>query len=335
MRERITIREVAKQANVSPSTVSRVINGREADHMRPETKQRVVDAIEALSYTPVKAAQQLRRQRSQMLGVLVPDISNLYFALLVRGIEAEAFDRGFSTLICDSDQRLERELRYLDILLSEGVDGVLFVPTAAPDMPALQRLIDRGTRILVPDRRVADLPCVEADNLDASSELTNYVLGLGYRRIGYIAGPEGVSTADDRLAGFLRALDSLGIAPVALRRGDFTYESGYECGSEILDHDDIQAVLAGNDLMAFGVLRAAEERGLSIPGDLGVAGFDHVPHVPYATFLRPELTTVEVPVYHIGQEATRLLLKGSDENIIVPTMLIRGGTCRPMKGNTT
>ncbi len=303
--------------------------------MRPETKQRVVDAMEALCYTPVKAAQQLRRQRSQMLGVLVPDISNLYFALLVRGIEAEAFDRGFSTLICDSDQQPERELRYLDILLSEGVDGVLLVPTATPNMAAIQRLIDRGTRILVPDRRVAHLACVEADNRDASCELANYVLELGYRRIAYIAGPEGVSTSDDRLAGFIQALDSCEIKPVALHRGDFTYESGYECGSEILDHDDVQAILAGNDLMAFGILRAAEERGLSIPGDLAVAGFDHVPHVPYATFLRPELTTVEVPVYQIGQQATRLLLNGADENVIVPTMLIRGGTCRSMKGTTT
>lgn len=335
MKQRITIREVAQEAKVSPSTVSRVINGREADHMRPETKQRVVDAMEALSYTPVKAAQQLRRQRSQTLGVLVPDISNLYFALLVRGIEAEAFDRGFTTLICDSDQQLEREQRYLEILLSEGVDGVLFVPTAKPDIATLRRLADRGTRVLVPDRRIANLPYVEANNLQASFELAEYVLDLGYRRIAYVAGPEGVSTADDRLAGFVQALESRGVSPVLLCRGDFTYESGYDCGSEILDHEDVQAVLTGNDLMAFGVLRAAEERGLSIPDDLGVAGFDHVPHVPYATFLRPELTTVEVPVYEIGQQATRLLLEGSDKNVIVPTMLICGGTCRPMKGNDT
>jgi len=335
MKQRITIREVAQEANVSPSTVSRVINGREADHMRPETKQRVVDAMQALSYTPVKAAQQLRRQRSQRLGVLVPDISNLYFALLVRGIEAEAFDRGFTTLICDSDQQLGREQRYLEILLAEDVDGVLFVPTAKPNMTALQRLVDRGTRVIVPDRRIANLPYVEADNLQASCELANHVVDLGYRRIAYIAGPEGVSTADDRLAGFLQALKSHGVKPAVLYHGDFTYESGYDCGSEILDRDDIQAVLTGNDLMAFGVLRAAEERSLSVPKDLGVAGFDHVPHVPYATFLRPELTTVEVPVYHIGQQATRLLLEGSDENVIVPTMMIRGGTCRPMKGSNT
>ncbi len=300
--------------------------------MRPETKQRVIDAMAALSYTPVKAAQQLRRQRSQTLGVLIPDISNLYFALLVRGIEAEAFDRGFTTLICDSDQRLERERRYLEILLSEGVDGVLYVPTATPDADALQRLIDHGTKILVPDRRISNLPYVEANNLQASFELATYVLELGYRRIAYIAGPEGVSTADDRLAGFAKALNSLGVNPVVICRGDFTYESGYDCGCEVLDHDDVEAVLTGNDLMAFGVLRAAEERDLSIPRDLGVAGFDHVPHVPYATFLRPELTTVEVPVYQIGQQATRLLLEGCNENVIVPTMLICGGTCRPLKG---
>jgi LacI family transcriptional regulator len=330
MQRRVTIREVAGHAEVSPSTVSRVLNGREENHMRPETRERVLQAIQALDYTPVKAAQALRRQRTQALGVLIPDISNLYFALLLRGVESVAFGRGFTTLICDSDNRPDRELRHLEILMGEDVEGVLLVPVGRPDGDVLRRLLDRGIRIVVADRRVSGLPVVEADNRRATIELTEYVLSLGYRRIAYISGLGDVSTSEDRLAGFRQALASAGVEPVVIRRGNFTYESGYERGSEILDRFDVEAVLAANDLMAFGVLRAAEERSLSVPRDLGVAGFDHVPHVLYATFARPELTTVEVPAYRMGQQAGTLLLDGSDGNVRVPTVLIRGGTCRDL-----
>jgi len=327
MEERITIREVAAHAGVSPSTVSRVLNERADNHMRPETKQRVLEAIRALEYTPVKAAQTLRRQRTNTLGILIPDIANLYFALLIRGVESVTFDRGYTTLICDSNRRPERESRYLDILLSEGVEGILYVPVSRPDERMLRRVIDQGIEIVVADRRLPGLPTVEAENRTASCELAEYLLSLGYRRIGYVAGPEGVSTAQDRLSGFLRALEPVGLRPVAMERGDFTYEAGLQCSRRILAAHSVDAIVAANDLMAFGVLRAAEENGLRVPADLGVAGFDHIPSVPYATFMHAELTTVEVPTHQIGVEAARLLLNGGRESLRLKTRLIHGGTC--------
>jgi LacI family transcriptional regulator len=294
---RATIREVAEHAGVAPCTVSRVLNDHDADHMRPETKERVLAAIRALDYTPVKAAQRLRRQRTHVLGILVPDITNLYFALLTRGVESLAFERGYTTLICDSSHEPEREARYLEMLLAEDVEGVLLVPTGRPD------------------------------NRSASQRLGEHLLRLGYARIAYVAGPAEVSTAEDRLRGFRDALRHAGKKLASLRLGTFTFESGFQCARAILQHEEVDAIVAGNDLMAFGVLRAAEEEGLSVPGDLGVAGFDHVPHVPYATFLRPELTTVEVPVHEMGREAARRLLDGGDGSLRLTTTFVPGGTC--------
>ncbi|MFC2105097.1 LacI family DNA-binding transcriptional regulator, partial [Candidatus Bipolaricaulota bacterium] len=223
MTERASIRDVAEYAAVSPSTVSRVLNDRDENHMRPETKARVLEAIRILNYTPVKAAQTLRRQRTKTLGIVIPDITNLYFTMLTRGVESVAFDQGFTTLICDSNSSQEREYQYLDILLSEGVEGILYVPVGDSDGAMIERLLNRGIKIVVADRRLPNLPSVEVDNQAASRKLTEHILRLGYRRIAYIAGPEEVSTGRDRLRGFRDALHGWNLEPVSVYRGDFTF----------------------------------------------------------------------------------------------------------------
>ena len=329
MDAKVTIREVAELAGVSLSTVSRVLNGQAEKHMRPETKDRVLEAIRSLKYTPVKAAQTLRRQRTKTIGILIPDITNLYFALLARGVESVTFPRGLTTLICDSNRTRDREHRYLEILLSEGVDGILYVPVDSPNEAMIQRVQDQGIQVVGVDRRLPGLPAVEVANRAAACELAQYILELGYRRIAYLAGPENVSTGRDRLEGFLDALRGSDLEPAVLMQGDFTFESGYELAKQILLEDrEIEAIVAANDLMAFGALHAAEELRRSVPGDLGVAGFDHVPHVPYATFMHQALTTVEAPVHELGRAAASLLLDEKDESIQLPTQLIHGGTCR-------
>jgi DNA-binding LacI/PurR family transcriptional regulator len=296
--------------------------------MRPETREKVLKAIRDLNYAPVKAAQTLRRLRTKMLGIVVPDITNLYFALLARGIESVAFEQGFTTLICDSNHQPERELQYIDMLRSEDVEGIIFVPVGTADSSSLNAALDQGIRVISVDRRIPNLPIAEVDNYKASCELAEYVLRLGYQRIAYITGPETVSTSEDRLAGLSDALTSKGIQLSALTRGDFTFESGYEGALRILRDERVDAILAANDLMAFGAIRAAEELKRSVPHDLGIAGFDHVPHVPYATFMHPELTTVEVPICELGRKAALLLIDEKNESIQLPTKLIFGGTCR-------
>ena len=325
MTKQATIREVAARAGVSPSTVSRVLNGLDADHMRPETKDRVLLAIEELDYTPVKAAQTLRRQRTQVIGILVPDISNSFFSRIVRGVGSVAFEKGFSTLVCDSNHSVEKESHYLDILLAEGVEGIVFIPVGRPDMARVKRLLHQGIKIVVADRRVEGLPTVGADNQGGSRELTKHLLRLGYQRIAYIAGPQEVSTAQDRLAGFRQTMAVANLSPVAVCHGKFTYESGYEHAQKILKKYRVDAIMAGNDLIAIGVIQAAEDMGLSVPEDLGVTGFDHT---PLLALVRPKLTTVKVPAYRFGEEVSRQLFDGKGEDITLPVKLIPGATCR-------
>ncbi len=322
--EKVTIREVAKRAGVSVTTVSRVLNGHDLEHMRPETRKRVQLAISELEYTPIKAAQTLRRQRTQVIGILVPDISNSFFSRIVRGIGAVTFKNGFSTLVCDSNHSVKRESRYLDILLAESVEGIVFIPVGTPDMKGVNRVLRQGVKIVVVDRRVEGLPAVEADNFGGGLELTRHLLGLGYHRIAYISGPPEVSTAKARVAGFQQALAEAGLAPVVIEHGEFTYESGYEHARQILRGYRVDAIMAGNDLIAIGVLQAAEDLGVRIPKDLGITGFDHT---PLLSLVRPKLTTVEVPAYQLGEEVARQLLEGRGEDLTLPVRLIPGGTC--------
>ncbi len=325
MTKQATIREVAAQAGVSQSTVSRVLNGNDAEHMRPETKKRVLQAIAELEYTPVKAAQTLRRQHTEVIGILVPDISNSFFSRVIRGVGSVAFEKGFSTLVCDSNHSVEKESRYLDILLAEGVEGIVLIPVGAPDMGRIDRLLRQEVRIMVADRRVEGLPVVEADNRGGSQELTRYLLQLGYRRIAYIAGPQEVSTARERLAGFQETMVAAGLAPAIVHHGNFTYESGYEHAREILREHHVDAIMAGNDLIAMGVIQAAEDMDLGIPEDLGVTGFDHTPLLALA---RPKLTTVKVPGYRFGEEVCRQLFGGKGEDLVFPVQLVHGSTCQ-------
>jgi len=328
MMDRPTILDVARLAGVSPTTVSRVLNGKDASHVSEETRARVLRALEELDYVPAKAARALRRQRSGVIAVLLPDVSNPFFASLARGVESVGFQNELSVMICDSNHSYEKENRYLDILLTEGVDGVVFVPVDMPDEEKLARLARHGVRVVVADRRVDGWPVVEADNQRGSYELTEYVVNLGYRRIAYIAGPRNVSTSCDRIRGFLRFMQEAGLAPVVVKYGDFTFESGYALAKEILKEQNVDLIMCGNDLMAMGALRAAAECSIAVPSELGITGFDHI---RFADLLHPPLTTVEVPAFEIGAKAVSLLLRPEVEAVCVDTRIIPGGTCAPRR----
>ncbi len=326
---KVTIREVAKRAGVSVTTVSRVLNGHDLEHMRPETKARVLEAIEALDYVPVRMAQRLRRQKTQIIAVLLPDISNPFFSLLARGVGSVAFEKGYSTLICDSNHSVEKESRYLKILLAEQVEGIIFIPVGQPDRESINRLLRRGIDIVVADRSVKGLPSVEADNKSGSYELTELLLQKGYRNIAYIAGPQEVSTASDRLAGFIAAMQNADVEPVSVQYGNFTYESGYTLAQDLFRSTNVDAIMAANDLMAIGAIRAAEEMGLHVPQDIGVTGFDHI---SLLEFVQPRLTTVHIPAYRMGEAAMRLFIqrsngKLSEKKILLETKLITGESC--------
>ncbi|MEN3010299.1 MAG: LacI family DNA-binding transcriptional regulator, partial [Candidatus Bipolaricaulaceae bacterium] len=317
---------VARLAGVSPTTVSRVLNGKDANHISEETRLHVLRALKELDYVPTKAARTLRRQKSGIIAVLIPDITNPFFASLAHGVESEGFLKGLSVMICDSNHSHEKEDRYLDILLKEGVDGIVFVPVDIPDVKKLERLVRHGVNVVVADRRVEGWPVVEADNRGGSYSLTKYVISLGYRRVAYIAGPSNVSTSLDRVQGFMDAVKEAGLTPIAVEHGDFTFESGYRVAQRLLSERDVELILCGNDLMAIGALRAAAELQIKVPLELGITGFDHI---QFADLVHPPLTTVEVPAFAIGAEAVGLLLSSGRTSIRLETKIIFGGTCVP------
>ena len=330
MEKKATIRDVAARAGVSPSTVSRVLNDQSSVYMKPETRDRVLEAIEELRYTPARSAQRMRRQRGDIIGVLVPDISNPYFSLLARGVESIAFEKGYSTLICDSNHSADRESRYLDLLMAEQVDGIVFVPVGEPDWSRIRRLRAQGVRIVAADRCQDELLGVEAANWQGSFDLTQHVISMGHRRIAYIGGPREVSTTQDRLRGFEDAMEDASLEPVAVCCGKYTHESGYRLAQQILEETPVDVLMAGDDLVALGAIRAAEDRGLSVPHDVGVTGFDSV---PLLSVVHPTLTSVRIPVFEIGRESMSMLVRhigaedAEGDRKMLDVELVPGGSC--------
>jgi len=314
MRGQVTIKDVAERAGVSISTVSRVLNGKSKDHMRPETEERVLQAIKELDYSPNRYARVLKRQRTGVIGVLAPDISNPFFSQLLRGVENVAYRHDYLVLTCDAENSLEKENRYIEILIEERVDGVIYISSASQN-EEVERFLRKGVHLVMADRRLENIeaPMVVANDLKAGYILTEHLLELGYREIGFIQGPMDLSTARDRFQGFLQAIGKRGleVRKEHIKEADYTFEGGYRAAQEMLNGKLPQAIIAANDLMAIGAIRALEDNGFSVPQDIGIAGFDNI---PLAALAKPRLTTVAIPAYKMGQEAMEMLLKNINAN---------------------
>lgn len=338
-KKRVTIKDVAEKAGVSITTVSRVLNDNYETHMRMETKEKILSTIEELGYTPDKNAQVLSRSRTDVIGIIVPDISDPFFATLVRGIEKVSNNHGLTTIIADTENSEKKESEHIKTLLSERVDGVVLVPTGtACSEPG--RLIDNDIHVVLADRSIEGFsaPVVTSADEEGSYEITKYVLSLGHEKIYFIQGPQALSTSRKRLDGYKRAMEShgSGFKEKNVFQGDFTFESGLEVGNQIKDQvrDVSMALIAANDMMAIGVIRALKDSGLSVPNDVCIAGFgDEFSR----NLITPKLTTVRVPAGEIGSKAAELLYEGIEgskdlqkepEVVNLSTELIEGETCR-------
>ncbi|HDI11694.1 MAG TPA: LacI family transcriptional regulator [Candidatus Acetothermia bacterium] len=330
---RPTIRDVAQEAKVSVSSVSRVINGNVP--VSPWIKEKVLAAIEKLHYIPNKHAQVLKKRRTRVMGVLIPDISNHFFSKIVRGIEKAAYCQGFSILIGDTENTLEKENKYIEVFLHERVDGVILISVTSNN-EKIRQLLDNGIPIVAVDRLIEELPipAVIVDNFRDGYKLTRYLIGLGYRRIGFIRGRAKGVTASGRYQGFLKAMEEQGIEVERryIRQASYTLKGGYRAMKGLLKAnwgDLPEAVIAVNDLMAIGAIKALRERELRVPEDMGIAGFGNI---PIASLITPKLTTVDIPGYRMGFKAVELLdqcLNGSinpfERRILVlKTRLIKG-----------
>jgi LacI family transcriptional regulator, galactose operon repressor len=329
-----SIYEVASSAGVSVATVSRVLNGKGPVH--EETRRRVLDAVEALGYVPHGAARSLSTRRTMNVGVLLPDVHGAFFSEIVRGIDLAARAAGYHVLVSSSHSDLAETTEVLQALHGR-IDGLILLNPAAADADWLRRTLPpRVPAVLLHDPGDdAEHDSIRIDNRLGARLATDHLLDLGHRRIAMILGPRGNSDAAERLVGFHEALTARGLPanPRLELPGDFGEESGFRAGERLAGLGGARptAVFAANDAMAIGCLAALRDRGLRVPEDVSLAGFDDI---PIARYLTPALTTVQVPIAEIGGRALKRLvtvIQSSHEgkkrhDVVTPTLAVRAST---------
>ena len=334
--KRITMRQIATRARVSVGTVSHVINN--TARVREPVRRRVLEAIERLGYQPSLLARGLRRNQTTIIGVIIPDISNPFFPLVVRGVEDIAYQNSYQLMLCNADNDAHKEQVYFDELRAYRMAGLIVIPSA--DSKLVSAAASGGSELPVicldrcPEGWKGD--SITVDNSEGAYQATRYLLELGHRRIAAIAGQLHVTSAVERLKGFKQALREGGIstAPEYIQEGRFDRLSGYEKGLMMLQFSPRPtAIFAANDLVALGVLAALRELGLRCPEDVSLIGFDDL---ELASFTNPALTTVAQPAYQMGARAAGLLferLRGEDlpaQHIVMKAALkVRDSTAAP------
>jgi DNA-binding LacI/PurR family transcriptional regulator len=305
-----TLQEVARRAKVSIATVSRVLN--KSDKVVPETRAAVEQALLDLGYRPNRVARRLRMNsgRAHLVGLIIPDIQNPFYAEIARGVEDAAYAHQYALILCNSDENLEKERFYLDVMRDESVDGLVLPPFDETDL-AVVEMVESGMPVVCVDRSLAKVKTdlVDVDNYQGALEAVNHLIEKGHERIGLIEGRAQVSTSRERRRGYLDALAAHGITARKehMRAGDFKQESGRVLANELLAlRKPPTALFVCNNLMTVGALAAIHHRGLRIPQDVAVVGFDDL---PWAEALDPPPTVVRQPAYEVGRQAMELLLK--------------------------
>lgn len=305
-----SLTDVALHAKVSIATVSRVINN--SAKVVPETRDLVHKAMAELGFKPNRVARRLRQRGGvrHLLGLIIPDIQNPFYAEMARGVEDVAYANKFALMLCNADEDLKKEEFYLEVLQSESVDGIILPPINERD-PAIIKMIESGMPVVTVDRSLIHrtMDKVEVDNRRGAFEAVEHLIKLGHRRIGLIAGRMTVSTSRERRLGFEDAMAAhkLPLQPEYFRGGDFKQASGRALADELLSMSvPPTALFILNNLMTVGALEAIHQRKLKIPKDIAIIGFDDL---PWAEALDPPLTVVRQPAYEVGQAAAELLLK--------------------------
>jgi LacI family transcriptional regulator len=329
-----TIAEVARRARASTGTVSNVIRGTVT--VSPALRARVEAAIRDLDFHPNEIARSLKVNQTNMLGMVVPDVTNPFFPQIMRGAEDRALERGFLLVTANTDEQIERECRVISALRSRRVDGILLTPTRGEDSDHIRRTIESGIPVVCLDRAPVGVKtdAVLLDNQRGSQECVRHLIRIGYRRIACITGPLALGVARERLQGYENGLRE---AAVEVRKdlileGDFFENSGYRLGKELLlQLSRPEAILVSNGVMTLGVLQAFEELGVRCPEDVALATFDDLAG---DRAFHPRLTVVSQPGYEMGAKGATLLMdriegKATGKSCIVrlaPTLVVREST---------
>lgn len=320
----ITIYDVAREANVSMATVSRVVNGN--PNVKPTTRKKVLEVINQLGYRPNAVARGLASKKTTTVGVIIPDISNTFFAELARGIEDIATMYKYNIILSNSDQNKEKELHLINTMLGKQVDGIVFMSGNISD-EHVEEFEKSPVPIVLAGSIVESekVPSVNIDYEQATYDAITSFIEKGHRKIAFVIGPLQEPINEKRkLVGYKRALSEAGIEfdEELIIEGDYTYDSGIEAFEKLIELEDKPtAIYVGTDEMALGVVHGAEDKGFHIPEDFEVISSDNT---KLALMVRPQLTTVVQPLYDIGAVAMRLLTKlmnkesVSEQTVILP-----------------
>ena len=335
-----TLRDVADAAGVHPATASRALNPATRGLVNADTARRVIKVAEGLGYRPNPIARGLKTAKSGTIGLVIPDLTNPLFPPIVRGIEDVLEPAGYSGLIVNTDNDLQREQAQIELLRSRQVEG-LIIATALLEHPLLGRLHSEGVPMVMVNRRPEglDIPSITPDDASGIELAVAHLAALGHRRIAHLAGPSTTSTGLARLRAFRNAVRDRDLdsdPSLVVPCDSWTEQAGAGALRALLDSGtELTAVVAGNDLIALGCYDVFAERSISCPGEISVVGFNDM---PFLDKLAPPLTTIAIPHHQIGAEAARLLLDAIAEptrgarSVLLPlTLVVRGSTAPPTR----
>jgi LacI family transcriptional regulator len=314
MQPPVNLVQVAQRAKVATSTVSRTIN--QTGKISAATQEHVRKVMREMGYKPNRVARRLRTSEGKchLLGLIIPNIQNPFFADLARGVEDVAYKNNFAVLLCNYDEDFKKQQFYLDVMQAESVDGMILSPLHESDK-AIARIVAAGFSVVCVDRSIAGTAVdkVVVDNQRGALAAVSHLLEKGHRRIGIISGPIDSSTGRERLAGYKAALAQAGVAlePALIMHGDYREESGRRLTEALLSRrSPPTALFVANNQMLIGAIETIAAHSLRIPRDIAVVGFDDL---PLAAVFTPPLTIVRQPAYEVGRSAAELLLKRIEE----------------------
>lgn len=306
--KKVTMMDIAMEANVSKTTVSMVINNRDGN-ISEETRQKILKIAEKLNYIPNSVARSLSTKKSGTIGIILPDITNPFFSEMARAIEDGANNLGYNVIFCNTDNEESKEEKYTTLLVSKLVDGVIFI-SGGESSKSIDILKNNNVPFVVVDRPIKnnnDYYGIYCENKDGVKKGIKYLISKNKRKIAFVKGPKELENARERFCGYKEVMEEYKIYDKSLVfNGDFTIEGGITVTEEIIEKiPDIEAIFYSNDMMAYGGIKFLIRNGYRIPEDVGVIGFDNI---GISKFVEPELTTISQPIYDMGEEACKLLI---------------------------
>lgn len=304
----VTIKDVAKKANVSITTVSRVLNNK--PDVSDQTKEKIKKIIKELGYNQNDVARGLVLDKTYTIGLIIPDISNPFFPKLAQGVENKAKELGYSVIFCDTNNKISEEIEAIELLKRKKIDGII-LSLSLKNKEELKKLKEENFPVVQIDRQIPgfDYPIVTIDNVKSSYKATKYLIQLGHTKIAHITGDLDTKTGQDRLEGYKKALKEFNLFQKEewILSGDYSLESGFNQMKNILNSKNLPtAIFAANDLMAIGAYNAIFNNNLKVPEDFSIIGHDDI---EIASIIRPGLTTIEQPKYSLGKKTAEILIE--------------------------